>query len=121
MSASLNTGERGGDDRIVLTASSHVTSPIHTPWGVAGQFYWGGTGVGGWLGPSPVCDRRVGQGQACAPYRSESDRVSVSENLRPTAAKQQLSVSIKVFALCVLIGHDSTAPMAIKMPILQKG
>lgn len=75
---------------------------------------WGG-------GLSPACDRRVGQGQACAPYRSESDRVSVSANLRPTAAKQQLSVSIKAFALCVLIGHDSTAPIAIKMPILQKG
>lgn len=73
------------------------------------------------VGLSPVCDSRVGQGQTCAPYRSESDRVSVSANLRSTAAKQQLSVSIKAFAPCVLIGHDSTAPIAIKMAILQKG
>lgn len=48
MSASLNTGETR-DDKIVLTASSHVTSPIHPPRGVAEQFYWAAVeSWGGW-------------------------------------------------------------------------
>lgn len=34
------------DDKIVLTASSHVTSPIHPPRGVSEQFYWAAA-VGG--------------------------------------------------------------------------
>lgn len=66
---------------MVLTASSHVTSPIHPPWGVAGQFYPAAGGE-----PSPVCDSRVGRATLCAvprvTYWSESDRVSVSTNLR---------------------------------------
>lgn len=86
MSASLKTGEQR-DDRIVLTASSHVTSPIHPPRGVAEQFYWaaGGGGTEPWR----------------ATYWSESDRVSVSTSLRYSSQAAVICVYEGVRSMCI--------------------
>lgn len=48
-----------------------------------------------------------GRARARAPYRSASDRVSVSVKLRPTAAQQRLSVSVEASAPSILIGPTS--------------
>lgn len=86
MSASLKTGERS-DDRIVLTASSHVTSPIRPPRGVAGQLYWaaGGGAAEPWR----------------ATYWSESDRVSVSTSLRYSSQAAAICVYEGVRSMCI--------------------
>lgn len=81
MSASLNTGEQqrwqnGFDSQFTCNISD--SSTLGSCWAVLPSC-WGGE-------PSPVCDSRVGRATLCAvpraTYWSESDRVSVSTNLR---------------------------------------
>lgn len=53
-----------------------------------------------------ACAKQSGAGPR-APYRSASDRVSVSAKLRPTAAQLRLSVSVETSAPSILIGPTS--------------
>lgn len=54
------------------------------------------------------------------PLIDQSQTGCQSPHPRDTADKQQLSVSIKASALCVLIGNNSTLGTVIKMPIYKK-
>lgn len=98
MSVSLNTGERK-DDRIILTAISHVTSPIHPPWGVSGQF----SHAAGGTRPCVLWSSALSWAYEPEHAWRIDPILTGCQSPRDTAGKKQLSVSVKVSAAPVLI------------------
>lgn len=102
-----------------MTASSHVTSPIRPPRGVAGQFF----PLSCRGKPGTVCDGGVGS--ARPERRTPRLLIRVGQGVSLPSpeiqrGKQQLSVSIKTSALCVLIGNSSTQGLVIEMPVYKR-